>query len=426
MVSPVDPVALVGINGFGRIGRAAFRASLARDDIKVVAINHTAPSLSYLIHVIRYDSTHGTSPYANEFSITDAGDLKFLDRTIKLFSERNPEELDWASAGVEYVLEATGKMTTVETAGRHCKPGKGAKKVVISSPSKDAKTIVVGVNRREYHPSMQVVSNASCTVSPFLHQARLETSALCPHNLIEFLPHQTNCLAPLAKVLQRCFGIEYGMMTTVHASTSSQHILDGYSKKNRRLGRGVGSNIIPTTTGAATAVQLVLPELTGKFTGISVRVPVNNVSMVDLTVSLSTPVASVEELLRPLREAAAGRYGSSLGSLTTVICVNDDELVSSDFLGYQQSCIVDSHATVQLNPTTFKIIAWYDNEYAYSVRCLDLIRYMFEVDHGLRGESTPTPSRPISPVQGAAHVEQFTADKAARVAQRIQGQFMLA
>ncbi|SGY79472.1 BQ5605_C008g05141 [Microbotryum silenes-dioicae] len=399
MVPSVDPVALVGINGFGRIGRAAFRASLARDDVKVVAINHTAPDLSYLLHVIRYDSTHGTSPYANEFSITESGDLKFLDRTIKLFSERDPEQLDWASAEVEYVLEATGKMTTVEAASRHCKPGKGAKKVVISSPSKDAKTIVVGVNRREYDSSMQVVSNASCT---------------------------TNCLAPLAKVLQRCFGIEYGMMTTVHASTSSQHILDGYSKKNRRLGRGVGSNIIPTTTGAATAVQLVLPELTGKFTGISVRVPVNNVSMVDLTVSLTTPVASVEELLKPLREAAAGRYGSSLGSLTTVICVDDDELVSSDFLGYQQSCIVDSHATVQLNPTTFKIIAWYDNEYAYSVRCLDLIRYMFEVDHGLRGGETPTASRPISPVQGAAHIDALTADKAARLAQRVQGQFMLA
>lgn len=176
---------------------------------------------------------------------------------------------------------------------------------------------------------------------------------------------QTNCLAPLARVLQHCFGIEYGMMTTVHASTSSQHILDGFSKKSRRLGRAVGSNIIPTTTGAASAVKLVIPELDGKFTGISVRVPVNNVSMVDLTVSLSTPVATKDALLAPLRDAAAGRLTYSSGrSLSNIIAVSDDELVSHDFLGWQQSCIIDSAATVMLNPTTFKIIAWYDNEWA--------------------------------------------------------------
>jgi glyceraldehyde 3-phosphate dehydrogenase len=175
-------------------------------------------------------------------------------------------------------------------------------------------------------------------------------------------------LAPLAKVLQNAFGIEYGMMTTVHASTSSQHILDGYSKKSRRLGRAVASNIIPTTTGAATAVKLVLPELAGKFTGISVRVPVNNVSMVDLTVGLSRPVKNKEELLHPLREAAAGRSNWKIGPLTNVITVNDDELVSSDFLGWEQSCIVDSAATIMLNETTAKIIAFYDNEFVSDVQ----------------------------------------------------------
>ncbi|WVQ77538.1 glyceraldehyde-3-phosphate dehydrogenase, type I [Cryptococcus sp. DSM 104548] len=350
------PTCRVGINGFGRIGRAAFRASLERSDLVVVAINHTAPSIDYLLHAIKYDSTHGTSHHAADLSIKDDA-LYFKDRRIELFSQRDPLLLDWKAAGAEYVIESTGKMTTVETAGAHLKSG--AKKVVISAPSKDAKTIVVGVNRKEYNPSMNVLSNASCT---------------------------TNCLAPLAKVLNRSFGIDYGMMTTVHASTSSQPILDGYSKKNRRLGRGVGSNIIPTTTGAATAVQLVLPELAGKFTGVSVRVPVNNVSMVDLTVHLSTPVASVTDLLRPIREASTGL--SSLGPLANVLCVNDDELVSHDFLGWQYSCIVDSAATVMLNERVFKIIAWYDNEYGYACRLLDLVMFTHEVDNG----KVPTPT----------------------------------
>ncbi|KAL7419472.1 hypothetical protein Q5752_006310 [Cryptotrichosporon argae] len=345
------PPCIVGINGFGRIGRAAFRASLDRDDLIVTAINHTAPTADYLLYAIKYDSTHGPCRHADALSVRD-GALYVGERRVELFSERDPAKLDWAAAGVEYVVEATGKMTTTATAGAHL--ASGARKVVISAPSKDAKTIVVGVNRKEYHPSMNILSNASCT---------------------------TNCLAPLAKVLHRAFGIEFGMMTTVHASTSSQPILDGYSKKNRRLGRGVGSNIIPTTTGAATAVQLVLPELAGKFTGISVRVPVNNVSMVDLTVRLERPVASVAELLAPVRAASTGL--SSLGPLSNVLCVVDDELVSHDFLGWQHSCIVDAHATVMLNDRVFKIIAWYDNEFGYACRLLDLVRFIHTVDHGL-------------------------------------------
>ncbi|KAK4702350.1 hypothetical protein P7C70_g3875, partial [Phenoliferia sp. Uapishka_3] len=374
------PQASVGISGFGRIGayrhyfvqrhqlkrrfpslfhssgRAAFRASLDRTDLQVVAINHTAPTLSYLLHSIRYDSTHGTCPHSEELAIED-GALVFQGRRITLFSERDPSKLDWASVGAEYIIESTGKMLTVESAMQHVKSG--AKKVVISAPSKDAKTIVVGVNRKDYTKDMQIISNASCT---------------------------TNCLAPLAKVINKAFGIEWGMMTTasfaslqtVHASTSSQHILDGYSKKSRRLGRGVGSNIIPTTTGAATAVQLVLPELAGKFTGISIRVPVNNVSMasssqsrvagclyssfifaqVDLTVSLTRPAGSKADLLAPLRAA------SLHPRLGNILCVNDDELVSSDFLGFKQSCIIDSAATIMLNENTAKIIAWYDNEWS--------------------------------------------------------------
>ncbi|ORY88416.1 putative glyceraldehyde 3-phosphate dehydrogenase [Leucosporidium creatinivorum] len=371
-ILPNESVCRVGINGFGRIGRASFRASLDREDLLVVAINHTAPSLDYLLHVIRYDSTHGTCRHSQDLSIED-DHLVYKGRKITLFSQRDPTLIDWKSAGAEYIIESTGKFTTLEGARKHLHPNGGGKKVVISAPSKDpaVKTIVVGVNRKEYKTDMDVISNASCT---------------------------TNCLAPLAKVLEQSFGIEYGMMTTVHASTSSQHILDGYSKKSRRLGRGVGSNIIPTSTGAATAVQLVLPELAGKFTGISIRVPVNNVSMVDLTVSLKTPVASKADLLFPLRQAAAGKSRYTIGPLNEVIAVDDNELVSSDFLGWKQSCIVDAAATVMLNPTTAKIIAFYDNEWAYSVRILDLLAYMHRKDSGApslapSGRSSPVPNQ---------------------------------
>ncbi|GAA6018669.1 hypothetical protein JCM10207_009003 [Rhodosporidiobolus poonsookiae] len=353
--STIDDGCLIGINGFGRIGRAAFRASLERKDLQVVAINHTAPSLKYLLHSILWDSTHGPCKHAADLAIDEeTNSLVFRGRRIALSSERDPTKLDWAASGAEYVIESTGKMLTVETASQHVQAG--ARKVIISAPSKDAKTIVVGVNRKEYSPDMTVVSNASCT---------------------------TNCLAPLAKVLNNAFGIKSGMMTTIHASTSSQHILDGYNKKSVRLGRSVASNIIPTSTGAQKAIALVLPELAGKISGISVRVPCQNVSLVDLTVTLERPVASVEELLQPLRDAAAGKLKSSIGPLSNVIAVNDDELVSSDMCGWQQSCIVDSVATTRLNDTTFKLLAWYDNEYGYSVRLLDLAVYMHTVDMGV-------------------------------------------
>ncbi|GAA5986964.1 hypothetical protein JCM11641_002269 [Rhodosporidiobolus odoratus] len=365
-----SPRVRIGINGFGRIGRAAFRASLEREDLEVVAINHTAPSLRYFLHSCLYDSTHGRCKFAANLRIDEESQsLFFEDRKIKLFSERDPLKLQWNGAGAEYIIEATGKMLTVEAASQHIKSG--ARKVVISAPSKDAKTIVVGVNRKEYKPDMQVISNASCT---------------------------TNCLAPLAKVLHQAFGIESALLTTIHASTSSQHILDGYNKKSVRLGRASGTNIIPTTTGANKAISLVLPELAGRFTGISVRVPVQNVSLVDLSVVLSRPVPSKEALLQPLRDAAAGKLKSSIGPLSNVIAVNDDELVSSDFNGWQQSCIVDSEATVMLNERTFKIIAAYDNECGYSVRLLDLIVYMYTMDRGMQSP----PDRSLPPVDAVS------------------------
>ncbi|GAA5836084.1 hypothetical protein JCM11251_007365 [Rhodosporidiobolus azoricus] len=360
----------VGINGFGRIGRTTFRASLDRDDLEVIAINHTAPSYKHLLHSILYDTTHGYCRHAADLSIDEATQsLYFRNRRIALFSQRDPSLLDWASAGAEYIIESTGKLLSTEAASQHLTVG--AKKVIISAPSPNAKTIVVGVNRKEYSSDMAVVSNASCT---------------------------TNCLAPLAKVIHNAFGIETGLMTTVHASTSSQHILDGYNRKSLRLGRAVGSNIIPTSTGAQKAVAQVLPELAGKFTGISVRVPVSNVSMVDLCVTLSNPVPSKEALLQPLRDAAAGKLKSSIGPLSKVIAVSDDELVSSDFCGWSQSCIVDSVATTMLDEKTFKIIAFYDNEVGYSNRLLDLAMYMFTVDAGVQSP----PDRADAPVNSAS------------------------
>ncbi|BGP37565.1 hypothetical protein JCM10450v2_001480 [Rhodotorula kratochvilovae] len=364
--STAPPKARIGISGFGRIGRAVFRASLVRDDLEVVAINHTAPNLKTLLYSIHYDSTHGCLPNSADLTIDEADNcLYWRGRRIQLFSERDPLKLDWRGVGAEYIAECTGKLLTTTLAMQHIEAG--ARKVVMSAPAKDSetKTIVVGVNRKEYRPEMKVLSNASCT---------------------------TNCLAPLAKVLNDEFGIETGMMTTIHASTSSQPVLDGYSKKSVRLGRGVGQNIIPTSTGASKAVALVLPELAGKFTGISVRVPVNNVSLVDLTVTLTRPAASKEDLLFPLREAAAGRRKWSIAPLNDVIAVIDDELVSQDFVGRNESCLVDAAATTMLNPHTFKVVAFYDNEHAYSVRLLDLLGYMYKVDNGLMsGYATPAP-----------------------------------
>ncbi|KAH8586974.1 putative glyceraldehyde-3-phosphate dehydrogenase [Bisporella sp. PMI_857] len=331
--------------------RITFRNSLVRDDIRVVAINHTCASIEDVIYQILFDSTHGPlsrivniSPQdifaVNENTLSIGGNL------VHLTSERDPKLLNWAASGAEYIIESTGKFTTTALAQQHVEYG-GAKRVVISAPSKDAATFVCGVNTSQYplkHPPT-VISCASCT---------------------------TNCLAPLAKVLNDRFGIVQALMTTVHASTRSQHVLDGYSKRDRRAGRAVLGNVIPTTTGAAKAVSSVLPELTGKLTGISLRVPTNNVSLVDLTINLEQD-ASLEEIISTLELA-------SQGPLKGVLAIERDELVSCDFQGNPHSCVVDAKACITLNSKFFKVLAWYDNEWAYSSRLLDLVSLMAKCD----------------------------------------------
>ncbi|RSH95725.1 hypothetical protein EHS25_000817 [Saitozyma podzolica] len=370
-VASSSNVPTVGINGFGRIGRALFRLGLVRDDINVVAVNHTALSMEHLLTAIRHDSTHGPCPSAWEITVAPSDHpsllpptennptpsaLLYRGRVIHLFSQRDASLLDWSSAGADYVMESTGKMTTQEKAGVHIKVGK-AKKVIISAPSKDVPNVVYGVNHTTYTGKEDILSNASCT---------------------------TNCLAPIALVLQRSFGIETGMMTTIHASTSSQKVLDGFSTKDIRQGRSAMGNIIPATTGAAQAVVKVLPELAGKFHGISIRVPVTNVSLVDLTVTLSTPVPNKEALIAPFRLAAqrspsrstSEAAPSPVPSLAGVMAVSDEKLVSSDYLSALQSSIVDADASVMLNQTTAKIVAWYDNEVGFASRMCDLVAYM--------------------------------------------------
>ncbi|KFY72766.1 hypothetical protein V499_07101 [Pseudogymnoascus sp. VKM F-103] len=341
----------VGINGWGRIGRVAFRNSLSRKDIRIVAINHTCASIADIIHQILFDSTHGPLSRSvdvkqNAVFAVDANTLSVCGEHVHLTSERDPKFLDWTISGAEYIIESTGKFTTTSLASLHIEHA-GAKRVLISAPSKDAPTFVYGVNTSQYPiinpPS--IVSCASCT---------------------------TNCLAPLAKTLNDKFGIVQALMTTVHASTRSQPVLDGYSKRDRRAGRAVLGNVIPTTTGAAKAVSTVLPELAGKMTGISLRVPTNNVSLVDLTINFEHET-SLAEILTQLELA-------SMGPLQGVLTVEQSELVSCDFQGNPHSCVVDAKACVELNPKFFKILAWYDNEWAYSSRLLDMLTMMAKVD----------------------------------------------
>ncbi|WVQ84283.1 glyceraldehyde-3-phosphate dehydrogenase, type I [Cryptococcus sp. DSM 104549] len=372
--SPPSDAPPVGINGFGRIGRQVFRRSLQRSDIRLVAVNHTALSMEHLLAAIRHDSTHGPCKEGWEVSVAPSDypgllppsinnpnpqALLFRGRLIHLFNERDPKKLDWSLAGAEYIMESTGKMTTRETAEQHITFGK-ARKVLISAPSKDVPNVVYGVNHTTYTGGEDILSNASCT---------------------------TNCLAPIALVLNKAFGIETGMMTTVHASTSSQKVLDGFSTKDLRQGRSAMGNIIPATTGAAKAVVKVLPELAGKFHGISIRVPVTNVSLVDLTVTLTSPVSSKEALMAPFRVAAGrppkvdhdaitrGDDGEG-PALQGVLAVSDEKLVSSDYLSSQQSAVIDEDASVILNDRTAKIVAWYDNEVAFASRMCDLVVYM--------------------------------------------------
>ncbi|MFP2995868.1 type I glyceraldehyde-3-phosphate dehydrogenase [Spongiivirga sp. MCCC 1A20706] len=324
----------IGINGFGRIGRLVFRASLNRDNIEVVAINDLL-DVDHLAYLLEYDSVHGR--YDGTIEVKD-GNLIVDGKTIRITAERDPKNLKWDAVGAEIVAECTGIFTTLETADLHIQGG--AKKVVISAPSKDAPMFVMGVNNHELKASDTIISNASCT---------------------------TNCLAPIAKVLNDNFGIEEALMTTVHATTSTQFTVDGPSRKNYRLGRSALANIIPSTTGAAVAVTKVIPSLKGKLTGMAFRVPTPNVSVVDLTVRLSKDT-SYDAIKKAMKDAADGDLAGILG-------YTDEPVVSTDFVSDARTSIFDAEAGIALNDRFYKIISWYDNEFGYSNKLLDLVAH---------------------------------------------------
>jgi len=329
------PATKIGINGFGRIGRLVLRAAVEKGAV-VVAVNDPFIPLDYMVYMFKYDSTHG------QFKGEVKEDGKFLyvnGQKITVFNERDPKDIKWADAGAEYIVESTGVFTTMEGAQKHMTGG--AKKVVISAPSADAPMFVMGVNQEKYDPSLKVVSNASCT---------------------------TNCLAPLAKVINDNYGIIEGLMTTVHATTATQKTVDGPSGKDWRGGRGAAQNIIPSSTGAAKAVGKVIPELNGKLTGMAFRVPTADVSVVDLTVRIQKE-ASYEDICKCIKDASAG-------SLKGILGYTDEDLVSTDFIGDQRSSIFDAKAGIQLSKTFVKLVSWYDNEMGYSNRVIDLITYM--------------------------------------------------
>jgi len=329
----------IGINGFGRIGRLVLRASIEKG-AQVVAINDPFIGVDYMVYLFKYDSTHGR--FKGEVKV-DGSCLVVNGNKIQVFQERDPKAIPWSKAGAEYVVESTGVFTTTEKASAHLEGG--AKKVIISAPSADAPMFVCGVNLEAYQPSMKVVSNASCT---------------------------TNCLAPLAKVIHDNFEIVEGLMTTVHATTATQKTVDGPSGKLWRDGRGAAQNIIPAATGAAKAVGKVIPALNGKLTGMAFRVPVANVSVVDLTVRLGKG-ASYDDIKAKVKEAANGPLKGILG-------YTEEEVVSSDFIGDNHSSIFDAAAGISLNNNFVKLISWYDNEYGYSNRVVDLIKYMQSKD----------------------------------------------
>ena len=325
----------IGINGFGRIGRLAFRRACSVADVEVVAINDLI-DVEYLAYMLRYDSTHGR--FQGEVAVEN-GQLVVNGKPIRITAERDPNNLNWGDVGADYVLESTGFFLTDETARAHINAG--ARRVVMSAPSKDATPMfVMGVNHTTY-AGQDVVSNASCT---------------------------TNCLAPLAKVVHDNFGIVSGLMTTVHATTATQKTVDGPSVKDWRGGRGAGQNIIPSSTGAAKAVGKVIPELNGKLTGMAFRVPTPDVSVVDLTVNLAKPT-SYEQIKAAMKAASEGPMAGILG-------YTEDEVVSNDFLGESCTSVFDANAGIALTDTFVKLVAWYDNEWGYSCKCIDLMLHM--------------------------------------------------
>ena len=335
----------IGINGFGRIGRLVFRAAMADPAYAVKAINDPFIDLDYMAYMLRYDTVHGQ--FAGDIKVDAAnGSLIVNGQSIKVFNAMKPEEIAWAEAGAEYIAEATGVFCDTATASAHF--AGGAKKVVITAPAKDKETpmFVMGVNHEKYVKEMKVVSNASCT---------------------------TNCLAPLAKEINDTYGIKDGLMTTVHATTATQKTVDGPSKKDWRGGRAAAANIIPSSTGAAKAVGVVIPELKGKLTGMAFRVPTINVSVVDLTVNLKTP-ASMDDIKKVMKDAAASEHWKGIIEYT------EDAVVSSDFIHDPHASIFDASACIGLTDTFVKLVAWYDNEWGYSCMVLKLMKYMAEVD----------------------------------------------
>jgi glyceraldehyde 3-phosphate dehydrogenase len=330
----------IGINGFGRIGRLVFRAAIANPNVEVTGINDPFIDLEYMKYMLRYDTVHGQ--FQGEISQED-GKLVVNGKKISVFASKDPAEIAWSSCGADYVVESTGVFTTTEKASAHFKGG--AKKVIISAPSADAPMFVMGVNNDKYTKEMNVVSNASCT---------------------------TNCLAPLAKVINDNFGIVEGLMTTVHAVTATQKTVDGPSNKDWRGGRGAGFNIIPSSTGAAKAVGKVIPELNGKLTGMAFRVPTADVSVVDLTVRLEKS-ATYEEIKAAIKKASENELKGILG-------YTEDEVVSSDFITDSRTSIFDAKAGIALNGNFVKLVSWYDNEWGYSNKVVDLIVHMSKVD----------------------------------------------
>jgi glyceraldehyde 3-phosphate dehydrogenase len=333
-------VVKVGINGFGRIGRIVFRNAVEHSDIEVVAVNDPFIDTHYAAYMLKYDSSHGI--FKGEVA-QDGNDLSVNGKKVKFYTERDPAAIPWKDTGAEYIVESTGVFTTTDKAAAHLKGG--AKKVIISAPSADAPMYVMGVNEKTYDGKAPVISNASCT---------------------------TNCLAPLAKVVNDKFGIVEGLMTTVHSYTATQKTVDGPSAKDWRGGRGAAQNIIPSSTGAAKAVGKVIPELNGKLTGMAFRVPTSNVSVVDLTCRIEKS-ASYDEIKAALKEA-------SEGDLKGVLGYAEDEIVSSDLNGNPNSSIFDAKAGISLNNNFVKLVSWYDNEWGYSRRVLDLVSYVAKYD----------------------------------------------
>ena len=335
----------IGINGFGRIGRLVFRAAMLNPNVTVCAVNDPFIPLDYMAYMLRYDTVHGQ--FEGTIEVDEANNALIVNgEKVKAFACKDPAEIAWASAGAEYVAEATGVFCTTEKASAHFKGG--AKKVVITAPAKDKETpmFVMGVNNQKYTKDMKVVSNASCT---------------------------TNCLAPLAKVINDTYGITDGLMTTVHATTATQKTVDGPSNKDWRGGRGAAFNIIPSSTGAAKAVGVVIPELNGKLTGMAFRVPTADVSVVDLTVNLAKPT-TMDDIKKTMKAASESEQWKG------IIGYTEDAVVSSDFITDSRTSIFDATAGIQLTPTFVKLVAWYDNEWGYSNKVVNLIEWMAKVD----------------------------------------------